>query len=301
MSRTTEVVHCILLLRLSAVILTLLLPLPLLCQEAGEVGEQLEEQTEQGKNLNELLNNLKSKDTEVACQAAWDLAETKDTRAIEPLFEAIRSRRESVAKTAAMALAHLGKEWPALIVERMIKELGSPEVYVRKRAIWVLGRLGDKAAVPHIAECLKDDSPLVQAYSAWALGGLKDPRALEPLEAFLETAQDEHSRREGARAVKLIRDELQLPPEVKDKAVWLLIAGRDLPSTDLRMYATYTIGGEKLYFWNFLFENAQPDEDATLIKIGARSPVFVYIKGKGKITSPDGNTSVLVDYVPEEE
>jgi hypothetical protein len=59
---------------------------------------------------------------------------------------------------------------------------------VRRYLALVLGRLGDRRAVPALIASTKDPDPETQLYSVWALGALADPRALE---SVLEASQSE--------------------------------------------------------------------------------------------------------------
>jgi HEAT repeat protein len=62
------------------------------------------------------------------------------------------------------------------------------DVPVRRYLVLVLGKLGDRAAVPVLLASAKDPDSETRLYSIWALGVLADPRALE---AVLESSQSE--------------------------------------------------------------------------------------------------------------
>jgi peptidylprolyl isomerase len=62
--------------------------------------------------------------------------------------------------------------------------LVAPDPFVRRQAALAAGRIGDSAAVEPLLGALGDSSTAVQAAAAFALGLLRDPRALAPLRAL---------------------------------------------------------------------------------------------------------------------
>jgi peptidylprolyl isomerase len=62
--------------------------------------------------------------------------------------------------------------------------LVAPDAFVRRQAALAAGRIGDSAAVEPLLGALGDSSAAVQAAAAFALGLLRDPRALAPLRAL---------------------------------------------------------------------------------------------------------------------
>src|SRR5262252_6408235 len=88
----------------------------------------------------------------------------------------------------ALALAVTGG-WAARDkVDDLIQTLATTSSYkVRVQVCLVLGKIGDRRAVPAISGALRDDSPAVRMVAAQALGRLGDASALGSLNA---TAQD---------------------------------------------------------------------------------------------------------------
>ncbi len=74
--------------------------------------------------------------------------------------------------------------------------------FLRNVAV-ALGNSGDRSAVPALLEALSHEEPLVRGHAAWALGELKDSRAIEPLRSRLQ--QEPHDR---------VREELEWALEV---------------------------------------------------------------------------------------
>ncbi|HEY3359887.1 MAG TPA: HEAT repeat domain-containing protein [Polyangia bacterium] len=65
--------------------------------------------------------------------------------------------------------------------------LGDPSYKVRVQAALVLGKLGDRRAVPALMKAVKDDNPSVRGVSCSSLGRLGDPAAIPALK---EAARD---------------------------------------------------------------------------------------------------------------
>ncbi|HEU5249899.1 MAG TPA: HEAT repeat domain-containing protein [Thermoanaerobaculia bacterium] len=86
-----------------------------------------------------------------------------------------------------------GPERDAIAAEslRLFQTL-SPErdedVRVRRYLVLVLGKLGDRSAVPAILGAVKDPDPETRLYAVWAVGMLGDPRGFD---AVLEVSRDE--------------------------------------------------------------------------------------------------------------
>ena len=86
-----------------------------------------------------------------------------------------------------------GPERDAIAAEslRLFQTL-SPErdedIRVRRYLVLVLGKLGDRSAVPAILGAVKDPDPETRLYAVWAVGMLGDPRGFD---AVLEVSRDE--------------------------------------------------------------------------------------------------------------
>ncbi|MFH0737252.1 MAG: HEAT repeat domain-containing protein [Candidatus Micrarchaeota archaeon] len=102
-------------------------------------------------------------------------------------------------------LAKLGS--PA--VEPLIGKLGDASEEMRVNALWVLGRIGDKRAVPAIVDRLGDQEKLVRFEAQSAIGRLKE-HAIAPL---VEAAndKDEKKREQAIAALGLLGDDMVIP------------------------------------------------------------------------------------------
>jgi HEAT repeat protein len=75
---------------------------------------------------------------------------------------------------------------------RDVREAAAPAE--RAAAARSLALVGDRAAAPHLIAALDDDSMEVRRASVEALGALREPTAVEPLEALLRREKKQHNR-----------------------------------------------------------------------------------------------------------
>lgn len=108
--------------------------------------------------VHQLIRLLDADDRELRRSAVHALGMLGDARAVEPLLGRLEDAYTAVRIHAVGALAALslrnGEPTPAVIVERLLEELASPETEVRKAAGRALARLADR---------LPDARALVQA------------------------------------------------------------------------------------------------------------------------------------------
>jgi hypothetical protein len=133
-------------------------------------------------------------------------AEGKDR--IEVLVEALKDENSSVRGSAAEALEKINPKWRETEeakkwVPVFISDLKSKSLGTREAAVYALGELKDPRAVEPLIEALKDKDWSVRKRAVEALGKLKDPRAVEPL---IEALKDEvwNVRRSAADALQEI-------------------------------------------------------------------------------------------------
>lgn len=124
------------------------------------------------------------------------------TAALEPLIAAARAPQWVARRNAVWALGALDDRRaipPGLI------SLKDSEPPVRKVAAWALGALDANEAVPALIAALGDSDAGVRAQVAWALGAIRDQRAVDALINALKDA-DENVRSQSAWALGAIRD-----------------------------------------------------------------------------------------------
>jgi len=154
-----------------------------------------------------------------------------DTRAIDPLIQALEHKEVKVRKEAALALGTIGD---AKAIAPLIQALEDEGVYewrsVQDEAQVALQTMAETAIKPLI-HALKDENSKIRQNVATALGSIEDKRAVEPLIYVLEDEEGE-VRKRAAEALGWIGDKRAVEPliyvledeegEVRKRAAWAL-------------------------------------------------------------------------------
>jgi HEAT repeat protein len=111
------------------------------------------------------------------------LEEIGHTRAVEPLYAALKDSDKDVRLQATRALVKFGDK---RAVEPLCAALKDTDKGVRLWAAETLGKIGDKRAVEPLCAALKDTDKDVRRCAAEVLGKIGDKRAVEPLLAAFE-------------------------------------------------------------------------------------------------------------------
>lgn len=93
-------------------------------------------------------------------------------------------------------------------VRRLFQEADDPEM--KRYLALVLGRTGDREALPLLVQALEDEDDRTRIYALWALGILGDPRAREPLAEALSDP-DPGLRKTAAFALGELNDPAVIP------------------------------------------------------------------------------------------
>ncbi len=191
------------------------------------------------ENITEFPGWLEPFDGRVAeevCKAAVEaLGKIGDTRAVEPLIEALGDANDYVRASATEALDKVGwvpetdeqraayliavldwgslVEWGEPAVEPLIKAFGNDLVNQRAgrhEFAELLGKIGDARAVEPLIKALGDDEYIGRS-AAYALGDIGDIRAVEPL---IKALREDSHHLVGAAASALgnIGDERAVEP-----------------------------------------------------------------------------------------
>jgi hypothetical protein len=137
-----------------------------------------------------LIRNLRDRSVEVRWEAALALGEIGDERAIGPLLPGLRDHDRYVRYGTALALSKLGwkpenpgdqayhllglQDWAGIAalgpsaIPALALALKDRERTVRRRAVEVLGEIGDKAAIPAIIRGLRDPDDEVRWHAVLA-------------------------------------------------------------------------------------------------------------------------------------
>ncbi len=157
-----------------------------------------------------LLAAFDAPDPALRWEAARSLGLRRDARALAPLVQALLSTGDLDLRTAAAhALGVLGDDRavPALLD---VVSSAAEDPRLRGEAAESLAHLADRRAVAPLIGTLADESADVRFWAAFALGGLRDPRALPELERLARTDDAVvpgwwSVRAEASEAVRLIR------------------------------------------------------------------------------------------------
>jgi HEAT repeat protein len=201
------------------------------------------------RDVEGLTKALKDKDWSVRREAAAALGEIRDTKAVDPLIQALKYEKKSprLVTTAAWALSKIGEP----TVDPLIQALEDKSKNVRLAAVWALGEIKDSRAVGPLTQMVqpliqtlgskyssvrgatrgtltklrgsKAAGPLIQAlkYEDWdvrlaaagALKQIRDSKAVEPLIQTLKgKGKDGDARLAAARALGEIKDSRAVGP-----------------------------------------------------------------------------------------
>lgn len=97
------------------------------------------------------------------------------------------------------------KDEDETVVSALIKNLESPNLRVRKYATFILGRIGNKKAVPYLIEILQKEKDIrTRLYAAAALGIIGDEKAMEILSYVAENDDNPFLQEECKKSLKMI-------------------------------------------------------------------------------------------------
>ena len=183
------------------------------------MGEPNIEKMKAERDVQGLTKALKDKDWSVRREAAAALGDIGDARAVEPLIQALKYEKKSprLVTTAAWALSKIG----APTVDPLIQALEDKSKNVRLAAVWALGEIKDSRAVGPLTRMVE---PLVQTleskYSSvrGAAGGtlkkIRGSKAVGPLTQALKYT-DWDVRLAAVGALKQIRDSKAVEPLIQ--------------------------------------------------------------------------------------
>ena len=147
----------------------------------GEIGDT--------RAVEPLIQALKDKDYDVRRHAAEALGEIGDTRAVGPLLQALKDKDDAVRRYGAEALGEvrreaacaLGKIKDARAVEPLIQALTDVVGEVRSAAAEALGKIRDARTAQPLVRALKDKDEDVRVKATGTLGRTDDARMIAPL------------------------------------------------------------------------------------------------------------------------
>lgn len=157
--------------------------------------------------VKDLISDLDYVDKFIQIEAAEELAEIKDPRAVDPLIGILSDPREEVRTAGVIALGKI-KDPRAIIP--LIQMFRDESLGVRKNAAIALQNMGYETIDPLITS-LKDPDRRVRAYAAEALGKRAEPKAVVPLINLLAD-KDMEVRQAAVNALALVGDQRAIDP-----------------------------------------------------------------------------------------
>ena len=128
--------------------------------------------------LIELLAN--DKNIEIRKMAAWALGYIEDRKALEPLIEALGDKSHKVRRRVGTTLVEF--PYTKLKIREILGILEQKDHPGKTNSIHVLGKLMYYNSVPKLTELLENSEDFrIRKKVVWALGRLKDARALQTL------------------------------------------------------------------------------------------------------------------------
>jgi HEAT repeat protein len=176
-------------------------------QEKSNIRSKITQQEKEKENsLLILIKKLKHLDKQVRIQTANKLSTLKDSKAVQPLIEALRDEQWEVRREAACALGEIGDK---KAVEPLIELLQGNLLSVR-RAAYGLGELGDKQTEESLIKALEDQQYRVRERAIETLGKI----GVEATNLILDNEIGE-VRRGAINALMIIRDERVILPLIE--------------------------------------------------------------------------------------
>jgi len=118
-----------------------------------------------------IKHGLKSTSIELQATAAYSLGHIGDSRAVNPLQDAVRVYYEQLTQQGTAGLVIQDGSGTGVTAWRRDRE---KEARVRAAVIWALGQIGDPAAQPLLSRALNDDNSLVRDNAAEALAKFRE-------------------------------------------------------------------------------------------------------------------------------
>jgi len=103
---------------------------------------------------------------------------------IEDILNDLRSDDESKRKSAVFMAGELKIKESIKLLINILKQ--DKNKVIRNNAARALGKIGDPKAIDALAEALYDIDYFVRQSAAWALGKIGDPQAIEPLSKLIK-------------------------------------------------------------------------------------------------------------------
>ena len=152
-----------------------------------------------GRSRDPLIRALRDEDTSVRRAAAEGLGKIGDRAAVRPLTRALFHQDFQTRRRAAKSLSQLKDPAAA---PALVKTFTNWDPELRRTATEAVIQFGGAQVVPLLIRYLRSWQPWTREHAAQALGGLKDPRAIEPLTRAFRRESDPPASRAMLAALK---------------------------------------------------------------------------------------------------
>ena len=170
-------------------------------------------------------------ETSPAKEAAEALGDIGNA-AVPGLLQSLAHNDWKTRKFAAIGLGEVDQITDLVtVIDALAGRLGDGHAEVRDRSAWALGEIEDPSAVEPLLKVLNDKEPGVRARAAWALGEIESELAIDGLVPLL-TDPDPKVRRQAVWALGEIESSRAVPGlmraladsdlEVRRRAAWAL-------------------------------------------------------------------------------
>ncbi|KQC07723.1 MAG: hypothetical protein APR55_00700 [Methanolinea sp. SDB] len=212
--------------------------------------------------LSPMISALKDSDPLVRQEAALSLSGYADPASVEPLIELLKDEHGYVRMAAVETLCIIDED----SIDPLIHALGEGDEQLRQRASYALVAVGPPA-VDRLIESMQNENPAVVRSCAWILGRIGDTKAIPHLIGTMGHPE-RNVRREACDSLAGMGDAAVLP-------LARSFRDGEVPVRHCAMEALWMIGGPAVEHVSDLLNDPSPDvrRRAALLlgEIGARS------------------------------
>ncbi len=145
------------------------------------------------QTIPDYLNDIRSGSSHRKFQAAYELSKSlkrgeakRYPNLVDQVVDVYRASKNDDPRVRQYLTLVLGRIGDKRAVPVLTEALGDPMVETRIYALIALAELQDRSAVPAVMKAARDDDKDVRKTAVYALGDLRDPRALPLLEGALD-------------------------------------------------------------------------------------------------------------------
>lgn len=156
-----------------------------------------------------ILRYHNTEDEERRLELTRQMGDSQSHLTVEELLQAVDDPSFSVRYEAIVSMARMPPD--AKLIAALSTAVKSREPGLSEAAVWALGRMGDRRAVPVLREMLKSEYALLRSQSARSLAKLNDEASTPEIEAAFRHEPNVNIRCGYAAALGLLRRKEMLP------------------------------------------------------------------------------------------